>query len=37
MTNTIQFVANVSYVRPDDSINSTLFAHSSRPLTGGST
>ncbi len=33
----IQFTANVSYVRPDDSINSTLFAHSSRSLTGGGT
>ena len=31
---TIQFVANVSYVRSDNSINSTFLAHSSRPLTG---
>ncbi|MDD1704464.1 MAG: hypothetical protein LUP97_04450 [Methanoregula sp.] len=35
MTDTIQFVATVSYVRPDNAINSTPFAHSSRPLTGG--
>ena len=31
---TIQFQANLTYVRSDDSINSTLFARSTHPFTG---
>ena len=31
---TIQFMANVTYVRPDNSVNSTPLSTSSRPFSG---
>jgi hypothetical protein len=31
----IQFMTNVSYVRPDNTVNSTTLLNMSRPLTGG--